>query len=570
VTYLGYGWTSLGGQTYGLTLSNLEPGQVRWVTLVVTTSQPASGVVVLNNVANAAAVGALPVSATNTLALPLYRTFLPLVAKPPIGVSFTSDRFEVRESVSPANIGIGLSLTACIPVSVTFGTSDGTATAGQDYTTTLTTAVIPAGAISTTVAVGIISDNLPETNETVQLTLSSPQGAVLAHPFTATLTIIDDDSCEPTQIPSYFNPIDLVYQASTDRLFIANRDGIAGGSVSVTHVSPIQHIANITGVLSAQGLVADEARQRLYVVGWDWLNVVDMTTYTTIMTVPLGTGGMAHSVDYNPTTKKIYITNFNNIVNDPDRNSIIVVDADTLTVIKRLVSTPDHPLREPSYVVVNPDTNRVYVANHNHGSPNGWVTIIDSKTDQITKTVRVDPGGELYGLALDRLHNRVFVTGIGVANVYAINGNTDLQDPPNTALKITRSNGQAIPLRMIAVNPSPDPTNPDKIRLWLTSSSTEANGLDQLISTTGEWDNGGITMTQPYLGTAMPPSPERGLRYDAATNKVFIASPAANLITVWPDNGPHCLNPLRPVREELFITTVRGDTAFQPERWRAR
>jgi hypothetical protein len=83
-----------------------------------------------------------------------------------------------------------------------------------------------------------------------------------------------------------------------------------------------------------------------------------------------------------------------------------------------------------------------------------------------------------------------------------------------------------VPVRMIAVNPNPGLGS--KIRLWLTSSSTEDNGLDNIISLTGDWPY----MEQPYLGVNLPPSPERGLKFDPATRAVIVASASSNRVTI--------------------------------------
>ncbi|HEY2992252.1 MAG TPA: Calx-beta domain-containing protein [Methylomirabilota bacterium] len=58
---------------------------------------------------------------------------------------------------------------------VTFATSDGTATAGADYTAVTTTVEFGAGESVKTVMVPILSDGVVEGTETVMLTLSSPQ-----------------------------------------------------------------------------------------------------------------------------------------------------------------------------------------------------------------------------------------------------------------------------------------------------------------------------------------------------------------------------------------------------------
>jgi uncharacterized repeat protein (TIGR01451 family) len=574
-SYVGYAWTSVAAQTYVMTISHLAPGESQFRLFVVgVLADAVNQITATNTVCGWAAQGdADPTDncATYETRIEPNRVYLPIILKPAPRVYFVTDTLTVPENIGAASIGVMLDRAASQVVTVTCSTANGSALAGQDYTATVQSIEFPVGQVGPLpCSVGIIDDTLSEPDETFGLALSNPQNADLGAPSQANITIVDNDACltVTADIPSYYSPMDLAYDAGTDRLFIANRDGMAGGSISVTHVSPVQHIVNITGVLSAQGIVYDTARHLIFAAGWDWLDVLDANTYTRIATVTMGNDNIfAHSIAYNPNNQKVYVTGYDNNNNN---NTITVIDVSNAmlpTILTQLTDTAQHPLREPAYVVVSLKTNKVYVANHNGGNPTGWVTIIDGTTNQIIKTLYLDPAGELYGLAIDDVHDRIFVTGIGVANVYAINGALDEQDPPNKALKITRSNGQAIPLRMIAVNPAPDPGNPNAIRLWLTSSSTEQNGLDQLIAVTGEW----ITMSKPFLGIAMPPSPERGLRFDPTTNFVFVASASANRVTVVRDDSVSCLNPLRPTSEQLSVTVV--DTSapvFTPERWWAR
>src|SRR5262249_23987185 len=78
-----------------------------------------------------------------------------------------------------------------------FATSNGTATAGSDYTATSGTLNFADGEVSKTFSISIVNDTLVEGDETVNLTLSSPTGATLGSPAAALLTIQDDDVARP-------------------------------------------------------------------------------------------------------------------------------------------------------------------------------------------------------------------------------------------------------------------------------------------------------------------------------------------------------------------------------------
>src|SRR5207248_2811742 len=73
--------------------------------------------------------------------------------------------------------------------------SNGTATAGSDYTAASGTLSWAAGdTVAKTFTISITNDAVYESSETVKLTLSSPTGgASLGSPAAATLTIVNDD-----------------------------------------------------------------------------------------------------------------------------------------------------------------------------------------------------------------------------------------------------------------------------------------------------------------------------------------------------------------------------------------
>nr|MCH9760645.1 cellulase family glycosylhydrolase [Actinomycetes bacterium] len=94
-----------------------------------------------------------------------------------------------------SNLGFTVSLSEAStdPVTVGYSTSDGTATAGSDYTATSGTLTFAPGVISQLVNVGVLGDSVVEQNETVTVTLSNAAGATIAD-GSATGTITNDDT----------------------------------------------------------------------------------------------------------------------------------------------------------------------------------------------------------------------------------------------------------------------------------------------------------------------------------------------------------------------------------------
>ena len=85
-----------------------------------------------------------------------------------------------------------LDKASATPVSVAYATSNGTATAGVDYTADAGTITFAPGVTTQTLHVGIIGDTIVEPNETFTVTLSAPSGLTIAR-GTAVGTITNDD-----------------------------------------------------------------------------------------------------------------------------------------------------------------------------------------------------------------------------------------------------------------------------------------------------------------------------------------------------------------------------------------
>ncbi|MGD9620072.1 MAG: Calx-beta domain-containing protein, partial [Mycolicibacterium sp.] len=95
---------------------------------------------------------------------------------------------------------VTLSKAATTPVTVKYATSNGTATAGSDYTAASGTVTFAPGVTSQTVNVVVLGDTAVESDETFTVTLSTPTGATISK-ATATGTITNDDAA-PVTLPS--------------------------------------------------------------------------------------------------------------------------------------------------------------------------------------------------------------------------------------------------------------------------------------------------------------------------------------------------------------------------------
>ena len=119
------------------------------------------------------------------------------VAQPGV-LQFSAAAFSVNENLGTATVTVTRTGGSNVPVSVNFATSNGTATAGSDYTATSGTLNFAVGETSKTFTIPIANDTLVEGDETVNLTLSSPTGgATLGSQSTAVLTIVDDEVAQP-------------------------------------------------------------------------------------------------------------------------------------------------------------------------------------------------------------------------------------------------------------------------------------------------------------------------------------------------------------------------------------
>lgn len=547
-TYVGGGWTYAGGRFYTISLGTLAPHQGGALEFIVRVNDPfycgsnwvinrvdMSGAGSECSLSNNWSVDQTPITGCTTI-----KVYLPIILRqeeqviPTVQVAFSSANYRVLETRGVATITVVLNAPSAQTVTVDYFTADGTATAGQDYITATGTLTFPPGTTSRTFAVSILTDTLAESPETVILTLAQPVNAALGSPNPATLTIYDP--CPPTPpdcapavwcvMPSEFSPMGMAYDSAAGHLFVANQgDALNVGNLTILDNSgaPVHVLDNLPG---AQGVALDKSRNRAYVAGGNWLYVVDVsgTAPSVLTTIGLGEDVGAYSVAYNPNTDLIYVTGYNN-------DSVTVINAGSLSIARKLTG-----FFQPSYTAVNTATNKVYVSNHTGGVPWGFVSVLSGTT----KLTTVHLSGDLYGISVDAVRNRIYVASISAARVYVIDGRTDTTMGD---IQIVRArDARPVPLRQTAVNPSVGTDT----HLWLTSSQGDLWGMDRLILLAlpqSAWPP-----QAPFVlrAVAVDPSPEGGLVFDPnpASWRVFASSALSNLVTLSQDKAALCETPL--------------------------
>jgi hypothetical protein len=156
-------------------------------------------------------------------------------------VQFSAANYNVNEGDGTVTVTVTKTGNTAVPATVNYATSDGSATAGSDYTAASGTLTFLPNDTSKTFTVPITQDSLYEGNETVTVTLSTPAGASLGSPNPATVTIVDDDAAPVVQ----FNPATY-----------AVNENVGNATVTVTKTGSTQlnavvHYATSNGTATA-------------------------------------------------------------------------------------------------------------------------------------------------------------------------------------------------------------------------------------------------------------------------------------------------------------------------------
>lgn len=151
------------------------------------------------------------------------------------------------------------------------------------------------------------------------------------------------------------------------------------------------------------------------------------------------------SLALNPNTNLIYLAN-------GFSQNVTIINGETNTVVANI------PLTDFAFGIgVNSETNKVYVVGQNA------VIVINGLTNTVASTIPMDPSGAFPAVAVDSIHNKIYVSRLDIQQVTVIDGLT------NTLVA------------NIAVGDRPSPLgfNPLTNRLYVTNEgSNDVNVID--------------------------------------------------------------------------------------------
>ncbi len=155
-------------------------------------------------------------------------------ASDPGDLSFSTSSYQVDEDVGTASIAVRRTGGSDGAVSVRCNTSNGSATAGQDYTATADTFSWADGdTANKSCTIPIINDTTEEGNETINLSLSNfTGGATAGSPATAVLTILANDDVDPGELRFSASSYQVNEDVGTASITVRRVNG-SDGAVSV-------------------------------------------------------------------------------------------------------------------------------------------------------------------------------------------------------------------------------------------------------------------------------------------------------------------------------------------------
>jgi hypothetical protein len=242
---------------------------------------------------------------------------------------------EGNSGTSTMTFTVSLSAASGQTVSVNYASTDGTATAGTDYTATGTLTFNP-GETSKTFTVTIAGDAATESNETFTVTLSNASNANIGT-ATATGTITDDDSGPEINVQGNSNSIadGDATPTTTDHTDFGSA-ALTGGTVDRTFT--IQNTGSATLTLGSNAVTITGT------------NAADFTVTAQPATTVAAAGSTTFTVRFNPSATGARTATINIANNDSNENPYDFSITGTGTVDSNATVTSSATLTEPSSI----------------------------------------------------------------------------------------------------------------------------------------------------------------------------------------------------------------------------
>ena len=250
--------------------------------------------------------------------------------------------FAVIEDGGSISLFVTLSETSLQTVTVDYATSNGTATAGEDYTAASGTLSFAPGDISEPITLTITNDKVDEANETFNVTLSDPtNGTVVSGLETGLVTIMDDDTAGVT-----VNPTSLSIDEGDNASYTVVLDTKPTGDVTVT-----------IGGISATDLSVDDSSLTFTALNWSSQQTVtvsaaedtDAADETATITHTVSSTGDGNYDGASADDVDVSITDDD----DPqvsvsyEQSSYTVAEGSTVTVTVKLSADPERTVTIP-------------------------------------------------------------------------------------------------------------------------------------------------------------------------------------------------------------------------------
>ena len=236
----------------------------------------------------------------------------------------------------------------------------------------------------------------------------------------------------------------------------------------------------------------------------------------------IAVGKMPLALVVNPVSNKVYVAN-------SGEGTVSVINGATHATTKITVGA------SPSGVAVNPVTNKIYVTNSGDNS----VSVIDGTSNG---AIRVAVGSRPYGIAVNDVTNKIYVTNLGSNSVSIIDGATNA---------VASVNVGASPLT-VAVNVV---TNKIYVANYGDGTVTVADGVSHQGTT--------VKVGTSPVAVAVNPVTNKIYVVNNASNNVSRIDGANNSVTsVNVGHGPHGIA-IDPVINAVYVTNTLDATVSE-------